>query len=166
MAKSNSTPLTLERLREVLAYNSDTGEFTWKQRQRGRKTNGIVGSITRFGYHKIKIDYKEYRSNRLAWFYVHGEWPTFYVDHINGIKTDNRISNLRDVPQTINAQNRRKASVRSESGVIGAMRVPEGFRAKIVVNGEIISLGTYKTAEEAHSVYLEAKRRLHPGCTI
>lgn len=158
--------LNAEQLRSLVTYNPETGLFLWVTAGRGRQMNRPAGGPTIYGYWQIRLLGRTYRANRLAWLYMTGNWPTHFVDHINGIKDDDRWNNLRDVPQTINAQNRRSASTKSSTGVFGAQKTKEGYRAKIVVNGLIVSLGTYRTPEEAHAVYLAAKRQHHPGCTI
>jgi hypothetical protein len=127
----------------------------------------IVGSKSSFGYLDIMIDGKSYRLHRLAWLYMHGKWPKGYIDHINGIKDDNRICNLRDVTNSINQQNRNKARTDSKIGLLGVIkRSRDRYESRIKVNGESIHLGISNTPEEAHQIYLKAKRQLHEGCTI
>lgn len=158
--------INAEQLRSLVTYNPKTGLFFWSSAGRGRQLGRPAGGPTMYGYWQIRLLGRTYRANRLAWLYMTGKWPEHLVDHINGVKDDNRWTNLRDVPQTINAQNRRSASKRSSTGVFGVQRTKEGYRAKIVVNGSPLSLGTYRTPEEAGAVYLEAKRLHHSGCTI
>lgn len=106
-------------------------------------------------------------AHRLAWLYVYGEWPQHGLDHINGVRLDNRISNLRDVPQTINLENQRKAKGLTKSGFLGVERTRGGkWAARIVANGKRYGLGVFATPEAAHSAYVTAKRKLHEGCTI
>ena len=94
--------------------------------------------------------------------------PSGDLDHINGIRDDNRLENLRDNGRNSNAQNERKARSNNKStGLLGAYkRCKTAFRAIIHVNGSPLHLGTYKTAQEAHDVYVLAKRKYHAGCTI
>jgi hypothetical protein len=163
---SRDSKLSLERLRQVLRYEPETGIFYWIHRDTQKKKLGLNASIVRsHGYLNISIDGQYYYTHRLAWFYVHGEWPKV-IDHINGIKTDNRIDNLRSVDQRCNLQNVVKARRHNKSGIIGARKTKYGFQTSIRLDGKNHYLGHYKTAEEAHNVYLEAKRQLHEGCTI
>jgi hypothetical protein len=170
--KKKLTPLpaeviTYSELKETLIYYPDTGIFIWKKRQGQRGIIGnVAGAITAKGYLSIKVFGKSYLLHRLAWLYMFGEWPSNHIDHINGDGMDNRISNIRDVTRFGNQQNQRKATVRSKSGLIGASPFRGKWRASIVANGKCINLGSFDTPEEAHKVYIEAKRRIHLTCSI
>lgn len=158
--------LTADRLREVLAYNHETGGFTWRIKVSGRTVGEIAGGVDERGYVRIVVDGHRYKAHRLAWLYVHGKWPEGVIDHINCDFSDNRISNIRDIPQAANTQNRRKAHKNNRQGLIGAHRDKTRFRSSIHVGGRQIFLGMFDTAEDAHHAYLDAKRQLHEGCTL
>lgn len=161
--------LTLARLREVLKYDSVTGAFTWRIKTSSRAMPGqIAGTLRKDGYLQIYIDRACYQAHRLAWFYEHGVWPNNSIDHINGVRNANAISNLRDVTATGNNQNRRTAINNKTTGLLGASYVKSRgkYQAQIKVKGRQIGLGHFDTPEEAHKVYVQAKRRLHPTCTI
>jgi hypothetical protein len=163
---SIDSKLSLERLRQVLRYEPETGNFYWIHRDTIKKKLGTNASIIRsHGYLNICIDSIYYYTHRLAWFYVHGEWPKV-IDHIDGDKTNNRIENLRSVSQKCNVENVLKTRKHNKSGILGAVKSKYGFYARLTSQGKQIYLGHYKTAEEAHNVYLKAKRQLHEGCTI
>ena len=163
---SRDSKLSLERLRQVLRYDPETGNFYWTHRDTIKKKLGTNASIVRsHGYLNICIDSTYYYTHRLAWFYVHGEWPKV-IDHIDGDKTNNRIENLRSVSQKCNVENVLKTRKHNKSGILGAVKSKYGFYARLTSQGKQIYLGHYKTAEEAHNVYLKAKRQLHEGCTI
>lgn len=150
--------LSVERLRERLEYDPETGLFRRKQLARGGAAPGsIAGSRSYFGYWRISIDCVTYPAHRLAWLYVHGVFPQQEIDHINGDGTDNRIANLRLATRQQNAANRR-GSKSNPSGLKGASYcVQTGrWKASIKVNGKTISLGRHKTAEEAHQAYAAA----------
>lgn len=121
------------------------------------------------GYLLICIDGVRYVVHRVIWEHVHGPVPDdLFIDHINGVKTDNRILNLRLVTRTGNAQNQRKAPKKSTHGVLGVTYVErlKKWRAQIVVNKKHIQLGCFESADLAHQAYVGAKRTLHPTCTI
>jgi len=147
------------RLREILNYDSETGIFTWKKSFHAPKIGTVAGTTIKRGYITIGIDKKIYRAHRLAWVYIYDVWPNLGIDHINGIKTDNRICNLREATTSENMQNQYKSSGK---GLLGTTFDQGKWNSKIVVNGKYIHLGRFLTAEEAHQIYLEAKRKLHP----
>jgi hypothetical protein len=161
--------LSAERLRELLYYDPAAGIFTWRvSRAWHTKPGDVAATLNDQGYALIKIDQRLYRAHRLAWLYVTGDWPKDEIDHINGVRLDNRIENLRDVRGQVNRQNHRSACSDSASGVYGVSKDKRrnGWYAQISVNNKNRRIGSYPTREEAHAAYLAAKRRLHEGCTI
>jgi hypothetical protein len=163
--------LTLERLLEVLAYDPETGIFTRKVRlaqchQAGDRADFEVMAGGLRGYRRIAIDGKRYLAHRLAWLYTYGFWPLANIDHVNGDRGDNRIQNLRDVAQSINLENMRRPRSGNPSGLLGVSEHQGRWRSRITVGGETRYLGMFATAEEAYETYLNAKRKLHKGCTI
>jgi hypothetical protein len=98
-----------EELLKVLDYNPDTGIFTWKiEKTTGgiRIKNKRAGSIYNKGYRYIKINKERYRAGRLAFFYVNKRFPELTIDHINRIRDDDRICNLREVDYSVQNKNR------------------------------------------------------------
>jgi hypothetical protein len=160
--------LTQKELQEMLNYDANTGIFTWKIRPcRAVKAGDIAGCTEkRIGYITIGIKKVIHKAHRLAWLYVYGEWPKGLIDHINGNKADNCIANLRDVSAGGNSQNIRKPNRRNKSGFMGVIWYQNKWRASMSVNGKSKWLGDYSTPEEAHQVYIEAKRKYHAACTI
>ena len=159
--------LTAERLREVLDYNPDTGVFVWKVRTSTRTHVGdVAGSRNSDGYLQIKIDRIRYKCHRLAWLYINGVWPTGEIDHVNCVRDDNRITNLRDVSRNVNMQNQLAAHSNNVSGMLGVCQRKKGWQAELQYNGIRYYLGSYATPEQAHAAYFKAKRRLHSGCAI
>ena len=162
-------PLTAEDVRKFLNYDPDTGVFTRKITTSYRAMAGdICCAKNEQGYATISIRSSIYRAHRLAWLYVTGNWPRNEIDHINGDRSDNRWVNLRDIPGCINVQNKRKAQSNSKTGLLGASwnAKDQKFASRIKANGKYLSLGYHDTAESAHAAYLNAKRRLHIGCTL
>lgn len=161
-------PLTADRVRELLTYDPGTGVFTWKFRSSRFTRNGKrAGSRNSLGYCVIGIDGKGYNAHRLALLYVEGVMPPDEVDHINGVRDDNRFSNLRHATKSTNMQNLRGAHKGSASGVLGVQPTGKGkWKSTISKNGKTISLGRFETIEAASAAYLAAKRVLHEGCTL
>jgi hypothetical protein len=146
--------LTAERLREVLAYDPETGVFT-------RRTTGrVAGGSDGHGYLAARVDGQTYRLHRLAWLHTYGVWPHI-VDHVNMDKADNRIKNLRDTCKSGNAQNRRNARKDNKLGVLGVSRHGNKYTAKIAVRGYNKYLGLFDTPEQASAAYAAAKSALH-----
>jgi hypothetical protein len=152
----------------VIDYDAETGIFTWKARtSKGVRVGDSVGSKCSNGYLRAKVNGVEYLLHRLAWFHVHGEWPR-RVDHINGVRNDNRIVNLRNVDARTNSENQHRAMVNNRLGVLGVCfeKQTRKFKASIRTRGRSITLGRYDSPEAAHAAYLEGKRRIHAGCTL
>lgn len=162
MANSNST-LTIEELKRLFHYDSETGIFTRLACADRSHIGDIMSSLDDWGYIKFRVKGRKYRAHVLAWFYVYGVWPTNQIDHKDTIKIHNWIDNLRDVTQSINQQNRKVSRVDSKTGILGVSPNRGKFKAQIVVSGKKISLGNFNTAELASAAYQEAKERLHPG---
>lgn len=159
--------LTAETLREHLSYDPGTGVFTRrKSNTNAVKAGTVAGSLARNGYVTIMVNGHMYKAHRLAWLYVYGVWPAHHIDHINGVKHDNRIANLRDVPMSINAQNLRAAKRANPYLGVSYHKAHNNWRATIKINGRYKHLGSFDTPEDARDAYLEAKRKLHVGCTI
>jgi hypothetical protein len=156
--------LTREEVAEILSYCPETGVFTWKVNRRGKaKAGTVAGSHGPHGYRRISIKDRPYLAHRLAFLLMTGAMPAGDVDHINGVRDDNRFPNLRDVTQAMNMQNQRRAQKGSETGLLGVSPHKGRFRATITVNGKNRKLGTFDSPQVAHRMYLAAKRLLHPG---
>lgn len=159
--------LTHEVLTSLLHYDPETGVFRWKVDRQGHARAGdVAGSRPPYGYVDIMVGGRRYGAHRLAWFYVHGKWPDGQIDHMNCVRDDNRISNLRDVPGSINRQNLRSPHRDNQTGFLGVMKNGRRFAARIQVDHKYQNLGNFKTPEEAASAYIEAKRRIHVGSTL
>lgn len=153
--------LTLERLRQLLAYDPETGAFTRLVAAPGRSGVGSAVGSVKSGYLFTHIDRKAYSLHRLAWFFVHGSLPEMRVDHIDGDTLNNRIANLRLATHAQNLGNskRRKDNTSGFKGV-SADRSGARWRAQIKRNGRIAHLGTFDTPEEAHAAYVAAATEL------
>lgn len=155
--------LTASVLRSVLHYDQDTGEFRWIAQASNRRGSGLVAGClcNKSGYRLIGYKGKVYKASRLAWLYVHGEWPPAIVDHINGDRANDRIANLRLATQAENLRNRGKQK-NNTSGFKGVYQhAQNNWRARITKDGRQYCLGLYSTPEEAHRAYAIAAERLH-----
>jgi hypothetical protein len=145
------TPITQEKLKNILDYNPETGLFTWKEKIAKKIIVGeTAGSLNKHGYVCIKIQKFRYSAHRLAWLYVYGSFPSGEIDHINRIKTDNKISNLRDATPSQNCRNR-GLSKRNNSGYVGISwnKKSKKWQARIFLNKKSKSLGVYEKIEDA-----------------
>lgn len=161
--------LTQSRLKELLHYDQETGVFTRIVTTNNRaKAGSVAGSKTGNGYLQVTIRWRQYSLHRLAWLYVHGTWPESDIDHINGVRTDNRIENLRDVSRSGNIQNTRKARSNSTSGVLGVTfdKSRNKWLAAITTEGKRKHIGRFESKDDAQKSYVEAKRIYHKTCTI
>jgi hypothetical protein len=148
MANTNLTP---ERLRELLHYDEATGIFTRIKVSSNAKVGDIAGSLNSQGYLVFNVDGCLYSAHRLAWLYVRGSWPIHGIDHINGIRNDNRFVNLRDVSQTENMHNLQRANCNSKTKVLGVHWCKKEMKyiAQISINYKKIRIGAHETIDEA-----------------
>lgn len=161
--------LTYEKLLSVMSYDPGTGHFTYRY-----KTHGCVrldrpaGSLHKTtGYRWLYVDSAQVMEHRAAFLYMTGAWPSGEVDHIDGNRSNNKWSNLRDVPKSVNLQNQRAARADNSLGFQGVWKNGNRYASRIQLPaGKRMYLGSYGTPEEAHAAYIRAKRKFHEGCTI
>jgi hypothetical protein len=151
--------ITAEYAHSILKYNTETGVFTWCWRN-DRFSNKEAGTVRRDGYVIITVNYKRYLAHRLAWLWTFGVWPRAFVDHVNGLPSDNRIANLRLCTQAENLHNSRIKKT-STSGLKGAMRNGNGWMAQIRHDGVRTYLGWFSTPEAAAAAYQDAAIKYH-----
>jgi len=158
----NASILTQKRLMELLEYDSSTGAFYWRVNRGPQKIGSPAGTLNKVGYVQITIDRKIYLAHRLAWLYVNGAFPSYDIDHINRVKNDNRIENLRIALPSENHQNKGK-SASNKSGVIGVCwdSGAKKWRSYIRLKGKLIHLGLHPTIERAKIAREEAKAQYH-----
>lgn len=154
--------VTQEKLKSVLSYDETTGIFRWKGTRSGVSgVNNIAGCLHVTGYVHITVFGKEYKAHRLAWLYVYGNWPSLQIDHIDENKSNNAISNLREVTNGENCC-RRGPQKNNTSGVKGVSGKPGKWRVRVGPPGEGRKhLGYYSTLEEAEKVASEARKIFH-----
>jgi hypothetical protein len=161
MKASPLSPEAASVMKDFLQYDRDTGDFHWlRARPRGIKPGDLAGCITADGYRYIRLLNRPYYAHRLAWFYVTGDWPLGWLDHINGDRLDNRFSNLREANHSQNQQNL-SVNRKNRSGLLGVGAARHKWRSTIRINGAFIHLGLFDNPRDAHKAYLEAKTQHH-----
>lgn len=154
---------TAERIKTLLHYDPDTGNFKWKvYRAVTAKAGYLAGNTDTRGHSQIRIDGRLYQAHRIAFLYMTGKVPDDQVDHINGVRNDNRWCNLRLANANENARN---AKLRSDnkSGVKGVFfnKLTEKYQASIRFNGKLIHLGVFKNIEDATRIRESAAIKYH-----
>jgi hypothetical protein len=143
--------LTIERARELLDYDPDTGVFRRRVSQGGMRPSTVTGTPHSVGYLQVCIDGRLYLAHRLAWFITFGKWPEGQIDHANGCRTDNRLVNLRVVSGDVEQHRNRAKPRNNTSGVTGVhWHKPTGkWRAQIMVERKNKHLGIFDSFEDA-----------------
>ena len=156
---------TAQRVRELLNYDPATGILTRRVGAATTKVGDVADTLNQDGYVYLKLGRRGFFGHRVAWLHFYGAWPISKIDHMNGIRTDNRIANLREVTDLENVQNQRLTGRNSKSGMLGIhwRKDSKKWRVRISVAGKKVLLGSFGTIEEAAAVHLEAKRRMHAG---
>lgn len=152
--------ITQSRIKELFDYDEATGIFIRKCNIGKYKKDTIAGTKDKNGYIAITVDGVRTYAHRLVWLYMYGVFPANEIDHINGNKADNRLSNLRDVGRNVQSKNMPKVS-NNGSLCIGVAKRKDCDRwaAKIQVNGKNIYLGIYRTYEEAVAARMAANKK-------
>ena len=158
--------ITREKIRELFQYNAETGGLYAKRKFGHRGPGERVGHKHRDGYRIIGINGKSYPEHRLVWIYFYDKLVKNEIDHINGVRDDNRIENLREATRSENARNIHKARKDNRTGYIGVRKDRGRWEARIKVNGKYIHLGCFGSPQEAQKAYLDAKRMMHPTSTL
>lgn len=157
----NLDEMTRDILIEWLSYDCESGALRWKKRRWKQEAGTIAGTVVSTGYRHIQLRGFRMSAHWIVWFLEHGEWPSVWLDHINGNTLDNRISNLRAVTPSQNAANKRPRRD-STSGLKGVYFYPHEnkWRSQICRDGITRSLGVFDTPEAAHEAYNEAAAAL------
>jgi len=150
--------ITQAELKQLVTYNEVTGVFV-------RITSGhILGNKHRGGYRTATFAGRTYYLHRLAWLYVFGYVPAQCIDHVNGDRADNRISNLREATAEENQHNR-KVDSRNTSGVKGVGWNAHNSRwvARVVHCGKRHTVGSFVSLDEAKAAITAARKQIHGG---
>lgn len=139
--------LTAAQLKRTLRYDKRTGVFTYcKPTSKGwpHAIGTIAGTLTKLGYIRIYVNRRAYMAHRLAWLYEKDAWPSTFLDHKNGVRNDNRISNLREASKAENAQNRSGSNKNSSHGWLGVSYRPlQGWASQIGLKNGTYNLGFF-----------------------
>jgi hypothetical protein len=153
--------ITQAELKALLDYNPDTGVFTWRvDRTGGTKAGDTAGCKHKdCGYIRVKLNEKAVYAHLLAWLYIYGKLPQQQLDHKDGCRTNNAISNLREITNRENQNNQRR---HREGKLVGAhLHKKTGrYESSISIDGKKVYLGIFQTEEEANAAYLKAKAQL------
>lgn len=151
----------IDKLKQELNYDPETGLFTWARIGIGRPRSKKAGSRKPDGYIVIRVMGYQISGHRLAWAFTYGSFPEKYLDHINGNPEDNRIENLRLASPSQNISNSRLRQD-NPTGVKGVRRKPNGrWHARIKHNYREIHIGVYDTLEDARDAIQKARESLH-----
>lgn len=159
---SKEQALDANTLRRLLSYDPQSGEFHRVARNKAVKLGMRAGCRNVLGYWQIRVEGPIYLAHRLAWLYVHGEWPSDQIDHIDGDRCNNRISNLRQCSNKENGQNK-KSYKGSTSKYVGVnwSSAHNQWMASITIDGKKNYLGVFESEEKAALEYSKAKRLSH-----
>lgn len=155
--------LTQAELKSYLHYNPETGIFTWAKRTSKSVCIGeIAGNTSFYGYIEIRLLGKLYKAHRLAWLYVYGKLPSGDIDHINRIRNDNRIENIRDIPHSLNIINQ-KLKTNNTSGIRGVSwdKSRNKWEVKLYINGKSKSLGRFDSLIDAKNKHTSVFNELY-----
>lgn len=154
--------ITQEIVRELFIYHPGNGSFKNRAYNGPRALkNEDAGSLTVHGYRSVSISGKRYTVHRLIYLYVYGHIPEF-IDHINGVRSDNKIKNLR---QCTHPENRRNAKINknNRSGIKGVSwcKTQKSWVARLMTDGKVSILGRFWDKEVAAQVVRIERGRLH-----
>lgn len=152
--------LTRDELASVLEFDAEKGRFFWKGVGRCKPKGKEAGSFDAHGYGQINIFGKIWKEHRLVWLWVHGEFPTRQIDHINHDRRDNRPENLRLVDNIENHKNR-PMQISNKSGFVGVWydKRHNRYQAYISVDKKRINLGIFASFDAAVAARKEANLR-------
>ena len=158
--------VSVETLRNLIHYDSESGQMVWRPRSdnlsfttrwAGKR---VFTSDNGKGYKTALVMGRRLTAHRVAYAIFYGRAPRGEIDHINGVREDNRIQNLRDVPAAINRRNSARSS-RNVSGVTGVSwkKAYSKWQACFQVDGKQIHLGYFSRKEDAIQTLLRERAK-------
>lgn len=132
---------------ELIGYDPISGTFFRKKTLSPNTRDGDPTFIDKQGYAWIYVGGSKHKAHHLAWLLTYGVWPQMDIDHINGERSDNRISNLRLATNQQNCANA-KVSVLNTSGHKAVRKRNGKWQVRIGAGGRI-HVGAFETLEEA-----------------
>ncbi|HCR1638165.1 TPA: HNH endonuclease [Pseudomonas aeruginosa] len=151
-----------QEMKRIFSYDPETGCLRWKENQQKRFIGRVAGFITHHGYRRVNVGKTKLHAHQIIWLMHHGELPDCEIDHINGMRDDNRLENLRLANQQQNQQN---SNVRIDNvlGVKGVRLRPSGnYQARVKLSDGSRSVKTFRTLTEAVS-WLAMQREISHG---
>jgi hypothetical protein len=161
------TNLTYERASELLRYDAQTGTLSWRVNRRGTAKAGseagciaYANGLKKTPYICIRVDGKRYFAHRIAWLLHYGEFPGHEIDHIDGCGLNNRIDNLRDVPNSINSRNSRMQR-NNTSGITGVFwyKRYEKWLASVRIDSKTKFIGYFADLSDAETAVREFRAK-------
>jgi hypothetical protein len=147
--------IKIEDLKEEIIYIPESGDFYWLVPKKGRNLDGTpAGSVGSSGYRTISFNGYGISAHRLAYFYMTGEWPAEYVDHIDGNPSNNKWDNLRPATAQQNAQNKRR-KYNSYTGIKGVVKDfrSDTWHVHMRIDGDVVSRGPFFDYQTACKEY-------------
>lgn len=164
LAQQGLEMIDQKTLKEILLYDESTGVFRWAKKSFKKCIVGsIAGHTDRINkYTRIQVNGVMFKAHRLAWLYVYGELPQKQIDHINRIRSDNRICNLRLVTNSENMQNISKRSDNTSGHKnVHWHKASKKWQAYIMVNQKQIHIGLFSNFDDAVAAYTAKSKILH-----
>lgn len=152
--------MTHEECLKLFSYDKESGKLYWKIKPNDRTHVGTeCGHIMNCGYKHISYKGKKYLAHRLIWFIQNAVWPEKQLDHINGLKLDNRLENLREVTNRMNANNLKQ---HRQGHLVGSSfdKRRNKWQSYIKLDKVRKHLGYFQTQLEAHSTYINKCKEL------
>lgn len=149
--------LAKEHVQSLFDYDSASGFLRWKV---GRRLGRPAGCVDSDGYLRVKIDRRMYPAHCLVFLLETGAWPVGQIDHINGVRGDNRIGNLRDVTPSENQQNRHRPQAGNKYPWVTWKSQERRWRAQFRTQGKDVCVGHFHSAESAYAAVLEKRRAM------